>query len=123
MPKVKTQASTQACRVHIVLGERAGPPGAAPCLALTVEDNGPGIPEAALERIFTSGYTTRGKYAEMSGEAVPGDSWPQNHRGLGLAIVRSIVEGAGGRITASNRALGGACFTLELPVRKTGSRE
>ena len=121
MPKAKTQSQAQACRVHIVLGERESGPGAAPCLALTVEDNGPGIPEEFLERIFTSGYTTRGKDSEINGENAPGDSWPQNHRGLGLAIVRSIVEGAGGRITASNRSPNGACFTLELPVRKTGS--
>ncbi len=117
MPKAKTHG----CRVHIVLGERESVPGAVPCLALTVEDNGPGIPEAFLDRIFTSGYTTRGKDSEINGDTAPGDSWPQNHRGLGLAIVRSIVEGAGGRITASNRSPNGACFTLELPVRKVGS--
>ena len=108
-------------RIHIGLCERETAQGAAPCLALTVEDNGPGIPEAALEKIFTSGYTTRGKEAETNGS--PGGSWPQSHRGLGLAIMRSIVEGAGGRITASNRMQGGACFTLELPVRKAGNRE
>jgi signal transduction histidine kinase len=117
MPRAKTEG----CRVHIGLREREAAQGAVPCLALTVEDNGAGIPEAFLDRIFISGYTTRGKDAETDLETAPGDSWPQNHRGLGLAIVRSIVEGAGGRITASNRAPNGACFTLELPVRKTGS--
>jgi signal transduction histidine kinase len=35
---------------------------------------------------------------------------------LGLAITRSIVEEAGGRIFASNRPQGGARFSLELPV-------
>jgi signal transduction histidine kinase len=116
MPKGKTQN----CRIHIGLRERETAEGAAPCLALTVEDNGPGISEAALDMIFTSGYTSRGKEPETNGETAPAGSWPQNHRGLGLAIVRSIVEGAGGRITASNRTPGGACFTLELPVRKAG---
>ena len=120
MPKAMPGAMTQGRRIHIGLGERETAPGAAPCLVLTVEDNGPGIPESALERIFTSGYTSQGKEAEADGESAPGGGWPQSHRGLGLAIVRSIVEGAGGRITASNRAPGGACFTLELPVRKTG---
>jgi signal transduction histidine kinase len=110
MPKAKTQN----CRIHIGLSERETAQGAAPCLALTVEDNGPGISEADLDKIFTSGYTSRNQ------ETALGGGWPQNHRGLGLAIVRSIVEGAGGRITASNRAPGGACFTLELPVRKAG---
>ncbi len=109
-------ATTQGRRIHIGLHEIETLAGAAPCLALTVEDNGPGIPEEALEKIFTSGYTSGTKPAAAS-------SWPQSRRGLGLAIVRSIVEGAGGRIDASNRPQGGACFTLELPVRKTGNRE
>jgi len=106
---------TQGRRIHIGLREIETFAGAAPCLALTVEDNGPGIPEEALEKIFVSGYTSRA--ASVSG------LFPQSRRGLGLAIVRSIVEGAGGRITAQNRPQGGACFTLELPVRKTGNRD
>lgn len=112
--KNAAEAMPRGGRVHIGLRGRATGEGAAPCLALTIEDNGPGIPDADLDRIFNSGYTSRGKAEAMAG------GWPQSHRGLGLAIVRSIVEGAGGRITASNRAQGGACFTLELPVRKTG---
>ncbi len=51
------------------------------------------------------------------GEPGSGD-WPLSHRGLGLAITRSIVEAAGGRISAANRAQGGARFEIELPVRK-----
>jgi signal transduction histidine kinase len=116
MPKGKTQN----CRIHIGLRESEIVEGAATCLALAIEDNGRGIAEADLDRIFNSGYTTRDKETEVDGERAPGGSWPQNHRGLGLAIVRSIVEGAGGRITASNRTPHGARFTLELPVRKAG---
>jgi len=112
--KNAAEAMPQGGRIHIGLHERENSRGAASSLALTVEDNGPGIPEEALEDIFLSGYTSRGR------EATAG-SWPQNHRGLGLAIVRSIVEGAGGRVSAANRAQGGACFTIELPVRKTGT--
>ena len=114
---------TRNCRIHIGLREGETAQGAATCLELSVEDNGHGIPEAALDRIFTSGFTSRGKEAGTSGAGAPGGGWPQNHRGLGLAIVRSIVEGAGGRITASNRMPRGACFTLELPVRNAGNRE
>ena len=62
-------------------------------LLLTIEDNGPGIPAEAQDEIFNSGYTTRGKAADARG------SWPVIHRGLGLAITRSMVESAGGRIT------------------------
>lgn len=103
-------------RIHLGLHEQEAVPGAATCLLLTVEDNGPGIPAESIGAIFTSGFTTRAQATTAGG-------WPRSHRGLGLAIVRSIVEGAGGRITAANRPQGGACFTLELPVRKTGTRD
>jgi signal transduction histidine kinase len=103
-------------RIHIGLSEigqsdRPAPEGSAACLALTIEDNGPGIPEEALEKIFASGYTAHGK----DGRGNVG--WPLSHRGLGLTIVRSIVETAGGRISAINREQGGARFEIELPVR------
>ncbi len=48
------------------------------------------------------------------------DGWPLSHRGLGLSITRSIVEAAGGRISAANRAQGGARIEIELPVRQAG---
>lgn len=79
-------------------------------LAITIEDNGPGIPADALETIFKSGYTA---HAPVSGTA---SGRTAAHRGLGLAISRSIVEAAGGRIYAENRALGGARMVMELPV-------
>jgi two-component system sensor histidine kinase CpxA len=80
-------------------------------MLLTVEDNGPGIPDTFLETIFKSGYTT----STSSGAKRAG--WPVSHRGLGLSITRSIVEGAGGRIHAANRSPSGARFEIELPVR------
>ena len=98
-------------RIQIGLGELPAGEGAAGWLAVTVEDNGPGIPGDALEKIFESGYTTRAANTAVIG------SWPVSHRGLGLAICRSLVEGAGGRLVASNRAQGGARFEIELPVR------
>jgi len=98
-------------RIQIELQELLATAGTVESLALTIEDSGPGIPDQALETIFDSGYTTRAKGSEAAG------SWPVIHRGHGLAICRSIVEKAGGRITASNRASGGARFAIELPVR------
>ncbi len=100
-------------RIRIGLHELPAVAGTAEILLLTVEDNGPGIPEESLEKIFASGYTTRAKGTEARG------SWPVIHRGLGLSITRSIVEAAGGRAAAANRAIGGARFEIELPVRKT----
>jgi signal transduction histidine kinase len=104
--------------------ESADDQGAAACLLLTVEDNGPGIPAEAEESIFVSGFTSHGM-SEGHAQGSPG-TWSVNnhghgHRGLGLTISRSIVEGAGGRITAANREQGGARFALELPLRQANS--
>jgi two-component system sensor histidine kinase ChvG len=62
-------------------------------IVLTVEDDGPGIPPHALERIFERFYTDR-----------PDDGFGQNS-GLGLSISRQIVQAHFGRIWAENRPL------------------
>jgi signal transduction histidine kinase len=108
--------------IQLRLRERAtscvagpGKPGAIPeskpGVLLTVEDNGPGIPGKVLDKIFDSGYTTRSKGESRA------RGWPGTHRGLGLSITRSIIEGAGGRIHAANRSPSGARFEIELPLR------
>ena len=56
-----------------------------------VDDDGPGVPPHALERIFERFYTDR-----------PEQGFGQNS-GLGLSISRQIVEAHGGRIWAENR--------------------
>jgi two-component system sensor histidine kinase ChvG len=76
---------------------------------VTVEDEGPGIPPGNLESIFERFYTER-----------PGESFGRNS-GLGLSIARQIIEGAGGRIYAENRAPDsqqgeGARLIVELPL-------
>jgi signal transduction histidine kinase len=109
--KNAAEASPTGGRIQIGLRERPGTPGTVSWLALTIEDNGPGIPAEALEQIFESGYTTSAKSASANG------GWAATHRGLGLSITRSIVEAAGGRIQASNRSPAGARFEIELPVR------
>ena len=110
--KNSTEAMPSGGRIYIGLREQPAAQGAADCLLLTVEDNGPGIPAEALETIFTSGYTSHGMSESSNG------NWTLSHRGLGLTISRSIVEGAGGRIAAGNRKQGGARFAIELPLRK-----
>ncbi len=102
--------------IEIGLREIPASAGALDTLVLTVEDNGPGIPEEAQTTVFDSGYTTRGKDAAAAG------SKAAQHRGLGLAISRSIVEAAGGRIFACNYPEGGARIQIELPVRKLGAK-
>jgi signal transduction histidine kinase len=98
-------------RIQLGLREAAAQPGDALRLTLTIEDNGPGIPPKALDKVFESGYTT---HARGSSERA---SWPAAHRGLGLSITRSVIEGAGGRIHAVDRPQSGACFEIDLPVR------
>ena len=79
---------------------------------VTVEDQGPGIPEDNLEVIFRRFYTER-----------PTSHGFGKNSGLGLSITRQIVEVHNGRITASNvrdadGAIKGARFTVELPLSR-----
>lgn len=98
-----TEAMRGAGRLQIDLEEGAE------YLSLTFTDNGPGIPESALETIFSPGYSTRAGLRE--GSDVESDSgpsahaWPVQHRGLGLSIVRSLVTSAGGSAWATNHRL------------------
>jgi signal transduction histidine kinase len=109
--KNAAEALTSGGRILIGLRERRDEAGGTVWLMLTVEDNGPGIPEHALENIFASGYTVPAAGASVN------TGWPSNHRGLGLAITRSIVEAAGGRVLAANRDQGGACIEIQLPAQ------
>jgi signal transduction histidine kinase len=114
--KNASEAMPSGGRIQIGLRELPVCAGALDTLALTIEDTGHGIPEQTLGKIFESGYSTRDKGATGAG------SWAVLHRGLGLAITRSIVESAGGRILARQRPEGGARFEIELPVRKLNSK-
>jgi len=67
---------------------------------LAVTDTGSGIDQAVLENIFDPFFTTKG------GKGT----------GLGLATVRSIVDGAGGSVSVSSQVGQGTTFTLRLPV-------
>ena len=69
-------------------------------LAIAVLDTGPGIPREKLASIFDPFFTTKS----------------EGH-GLGLWIAQQIVTGHRGRVTAENRAEGGAAFRILLPLR------
>ena len=78
-------------------------------MEISVEDEGPGIPEAQLEHIFDRFYSERPQ----------GERFGQ-HSGLGLSISRQIVEALKGHITAENRRdergrILGARFIVRLP--------
>jgi two-component system phosphate regulon sensor histidine kinase PhoR len=75
-------------------------------LVMTVSDEGPGIPEADLSRIFERFYRVDKARSRESGGT-----------GLGLSIVKHLVEILGGDVRAENRPAGGAVFTVTLPAR------
>ena len=79
----------------------------------SIEDEGPGIAEDDLERIFQRFYTER-----------PAEHGFGKNSGLGLAIARQIVASHGGRIWAENKSsdsskCAGARFVVELPLLRT----
>lgn len=73
--------------------------GASPIGRVLFCDNGSGIPETIMPRIFEPFVTSK-----------------ERGTGLGLAISRRILEQHGGRLTAANRESRGAVFTVELPL-------
>jgi two-component system sensor histidine kinase BaeS len=70
-----------------------------------VEDGGPGVPAAALDRVFDKFY----RVPETRARSRRGS-------GLGLAVVRGFVEAMGGRVTARASDLGGLAVDVELQV-------
>ena len=78
--------------------EATGVPGATGFAVIEVSDDGPGIDEKSRNRIFEPAFTTK-----ASG------------RGLGLAVVQSVVRRHGGNISVAASASGGTTFRIELP--------
>lgn len=78
-------------------------PGAIPTelahLQITIEDNGPGVPEELRERIFYPFFTTKPKGS-----------------GVGLALAQKTVLSHGGHLEIEKAEGGGACFSLRLPL-------
>ena len=72
-------------------------------VALSVLDEGPGLPDELLDRILDPFFTTK-----------------EHGTGLGLTIAHRLVEAHGGSLSARNRPQGGAEFVVRLP---TGGRE
>ncbi len=84
-------------------------------IIITVDDDGPGIPEGNLETVFDRFYTERPKGARFG-----------SHSGLGLAICRQIITAHKGTIYAENRQsvangdIQGARFVVNVPRQTRG---
>ena len=76
---------------------------------LTVADNGTGIPEEDLPRIFERFYRVDKARSRAAGGT-----------GLGLSIVSDTVKRRGGTVEAANRPEGGSVFTVRWPAAKGG---
>ena len=66
-----------------------------------VSDNGPGVPAEIRERIFEPFFTTRAR-----------------GNGIGLSIVKSVVEAHGGSVSTGRLRAGGATFVIDLPAEE-----
>jgi signal transduction histidine kinase len=73
-------------------------------VACSVSDSGAGLTSDVLARLFTPYFTTKG---------------PGRGTGLGLFVVKQIVEGAGGRILVDTKPGHGATFSVVLPLSRT----
>jgi two-component system sensor histidine kinase ChvG len=107
--------SNPGCSVRVAMRLAPDVKGMRPGYEVVIDDDGPGIPADAFERIFERFYTDR-----------PNHGFGQNS-GLGLSISRQIIEAHGGRISAVNRVgpaldpdepppVLGARFTVWLPA-------
>jgi signal transduction histidine kinase len=80
-------------------------PGMGRVAAILVGDNGPGIPDSLVEKVFQPFFTTR-----------------ETGTGLGLSIAHRIVQEHGGRITVSSNRGEGAVFRIVLPAGERTDR-
>jgi two-component system nitrogen regulation sensor histidine kinase GlnL len=92
-PSIALETSVATFRLRAATGRTR------PLARISIQDNGPGIPESMLARLFTPFSTSK-----------------PHGTGLGLAISRRIVEAHGGRIEVRNRSGGGAEANVYIPL-------
>jgi len=92
-------AQAYAGEARVTLEDRA------PNVLVTIDDDGPGIPEDELERVFAPFYRVEGSRNRETGGT-----------GLGLAVVRSALRALGGDVQLANRPEGGLRVKVTLPA-------
>jgi signal transduction histidine kinase len=93
---VESMSSVSDGTRELFISSRKAEPG---CVLVVVQDSGPGLAPATLDRLFEAFYTTK-----------------PNGLGLGLSICRSIIETHGGRLWATAGVPRGAIFEFIVPA-------
>lgn len=75
-------------------------------LMIRIADNGPGMSEAELEKMYVRGYSTKGK-----------------DRGYGLSLVKQSVEAIGAAFTVESEINQGTTFSIFVPIERGGTHD
>ncbi len=81
-----------------------------PYVRLTVEDSGEGVPTEALSKLFDKFYRVPGRHRSS-----------RSGTGIGLAVVRGLIEATGGRVQAEPSELGGLAIHIDIPAARVPS--
>ena len=100
----EAMADQPAGTVHIT-AEAATSPAGEPVIRLLVQDDGPGMPAEVMARCFEPYFSTKGRAIAT---------------GMGLGMVRGIVESAGGTVAVRSAPGEGTTFTMTLPAAVSG---
>ena len=88
-------------------GNRRRSADSSKAIEINIDDDGPGIPQQELSRVFEPFYRLEESRSRETGGV-----------GLGLAIAQTIVQAQGGTLTLSNRPTGGLRASIALPHRE-----
>jgi len=78
------------------------PPGGPRGVLISIKDNGPGIPQKVLDKIFQPFFTTK-----PTGQGT----------GLGLSLAYDIVKSHGGELKVETKENEGSAFTIQIPLK------
>lgn len=100
------QALQNTDNAKLQISSKSGTGKSEKIVTIKLEDNGPGIQNELMDKLFEPYVTSKEKGS-----------------GLGLAIVKKIIDEHGGAIWAKNMKNSGSCFTIQLPVKMNRSNQ